>query len=38
MHKGKTKNVIDAISQIHTETEDTLKLLIRKKKRKVNKY
>ncbi len=36
--QSKTKNVIDAISQIHTETEDTLKIIDSKKKRKVNKY
>ncbi len=36
--QSKTKNVIDAISQIHTETEDTLKIIDSKKERKVNKY
>ncbi|AAB94447.1 122R [Invertebrate iridescent virus 6] len=36
--QSKTKNVIDAISQIHTETEDTLKIIDSKKEKKVNKY
>lgn len=32
--QSKTKNVIDAISQIHTETEDTLKIIDSKKEKK----
>ncbi len=32
--QSKTKNVIEAISQIHTETEDTLKIIDSKKEKK----
>ncbi len=34
MHKVKLKIGIDAISQIHTETEDTLKIIDSKKEKK----